>query len=229
MGSILGGEAHGIVKKGSGILKVDKVVPADTPLLVEEGGIAFTKVAPKAVGDALPSGALINFDAESSSFDYDADSDTDITAWRSLVNSSKFIATNLVKDATRTQCPKRVPSATPTGLHAVDFLDNAISGNAASFNNPQYKFPDAPVYNAFIVWKNKYDKYYRSAHFCDIYDLMVSRSVKGQLRDFKNNANFAPIAGMNWRVNGIAINPLDNTCYCPQNENAFWGKRTRKV
>ena len=91
MGSILGGEAHGIIKKGSGILKVDKVVPADTPLLVEEGGIAFTKVAPKAVGDALPSGALINFDAESSSFDYDADSDTDITAWRSLVNSSKFI------------------------------------------------------------------------------------------------------------------------------------------
>ena len=197
----------GIVKTGDGTLVVDRVVPSNAPIAVEGGEVRFTNVAGTVPDDALPPGALVNFDAESSSFDYDDGSDTDITAWYSLENSAKYVATNVVYGGARTVCPRRVASATPTGLHAVDFLSEAISDSNTT--NPRYDFPAAPVYSGFIIWKNNYDKYYRAAHFCSDTMFMQDRA-KGQLLAYKSNA-FGPTAGMNWRVNGLAVNPLDQT------------------
>ena len=200
----------GIVKTGAGTLVVDRVVPSNAPITVEGGKLRFTNEAGNVPDDALPAGALINFDAESSAFDYDEGSDTDVTSWHSLANPSVYVATNAMNDAVRTDCPKRVASATPTGLHAVDFLAGDISDAAANRNRPRYGFPKASVYNGFIVWKNQYDKYYRASHFCDSADLMTDRA-KGQLLPFKSNDHMGPVAGMNWRVNGLAVNPLDQT------------------
>ena len=200
-------ESDGIVKTGGGTLVVDRVVPSDTPITVEGGKVRFSNIAGTVPDDALPAGALINFDAESSSFDYDEGSDTDITAWYSLANSEKYVATNVVYGGVRSTCPKRVASATPTGLHAVDFLSLDIKD--ANTTNPRYDFPAAPVYSGFIIWKNNYDKYYRAGHFCSDTIFLWDRAA-GQILPYKNNA-FGPTAGMNWRVNGLAVNPLDQT------------------
>ena len=204
----VGIESDGIVKKGDGTLVADRVVPATAEISVEGGSVEFSQVAASPAGNALPQGVLINFDAESSSFDYDGERENDITAWRSLANGALYVATNMIYKGERTICPKRVPAATPTGLHAIDFLKQSISYN--NTNNPRFSFPVAPVYSGFIVWKNNYDLSYRASHFCDSTNVMLDRT-KGQLLAYKKNAALGPIAGMNWRVNGIAVNPFEQT------------------
>lgn len=200
--------SEGIVKTGAGTLVVDRVVPSGASLSVHGGGVRFSNVASVPSAAALPSGALVNFDAESSAFDYESGSEEDVTAWYSLANGSKYVATNAVSSGVRSDCPKRVAAATPTGLHAVDFLSRDIKSGTAT--NPHYKFPEAAVYSGFIVWKNNYDKQYRASHFCDTGDSLIDRA-KGQILAYKSNKDFGPIAGMNWRVNGLAVNPLDGT------------------
>lgn len=204
-------KSDGVVKTGDGTLLVDRVVPSDVPITVNGGSVRFTSVAETPSFSNLPAGALINFDAESSDFEYDEGSEEDVTAWYSLANPSKFVATNDVSsDGQRTDCPKRVAAATPTGLHAVDFLSRDITANADTRSNPKYRFPAAPVYSGFIVWKNNYDKHYRASHFCDSGKAMIDRA-KGQILAMNHFDSFATAAGMNWRVNGFAVNPLDQT------------------
>ena len=212
---VVDAEGDGIVKEGDGTLEVEVVEPSDAKIVVNSGTFKFAaKSGNVQIPASLPSDAAFHFDAsDDDSFTYE--SDNLVTQWRDVRSGSSLVATNLYCDGTRTDCPVRRASVSPTGLPAVDFYTTGI-GSANKFA-PRFVFDLASVHEGFIVWKNTCPgaTSYPSTHFA------CTETSGGmdcfQSRDFNNLLNWtysrylAPSGGALWTVNGRPVNPFDGT------------------
>lgn len=214
---VVDAEGDGIVKEGDGTLEVEVIEPSDAKIVVKSGTFKFAGQAGTVPALAtLPSGAAFHFDAsDDDSFTYE--SDNLVAQWRDVRSASSLVATNLYCEGARTDCPIRRPSASPTGLPAVDFYTTGIGSSYKTA--PRFVFDLANVREGFIVWKNTCPgaTSYAPTHFaCNGLEPGSGQDCFGRRQAgdllFQSNARYlAPSGGALWTVNGRLVNPFDGT------------------
>ena len=197
-----------LIKEGSGTLAVDRVEPANAPVIVNGGSIRFTDNAgPAKLLTAMPDNPIFHFDATASSFDLKAGSETEIEAWHDCRVGSEVVAAPASSDW---ELPQLDSTGSPTGLPVVKFPTPAVGGSYP--NAPRLVFQDCNCHEGFIVWKcTTSSGSYAPQHFSDYGKGYLAFRTRKVLLGSIGATQSPTVGGAVWSVNGQVINPFDDS------------------